>query len=43
MTFGITPTEQHTGFGYIEESENYGVARFVEKPNEAAARGLPLA
>ncbi|PCH81340.1 MAG: mannose-1-phosphate guanylyltransferase/mannose-6-phosphate isomerase [Hyphomicrobiales bacterium] len=41
-TFGISPTEPATGFGYIEagEKESTGahkVTRFTEKPNEATA------
>lgn len=44
-TFGITPTEPATGFGYIEAgtAETTGanaVARFVEKPNEDRAREM---
>jgi mannose-1-phosphate guanylyltransferase/mannose-6-phosphate isomerase len=44
VTFGITPTEAHTGYGYIERGETLehmlsasDVARFVEKPNTEAA------
>ncbi len=40
VTFGITPDEPATGFGYIERGvaletgeHTYAVARFVEKPN----------
>lgn len=38
VTFGITPTEPATGYGYIETGETLDtgartVARFVEKPN----------
>lgn len=45
VTFGITPTEPATGFGYIEAgaSDNHGVfevSRFIEKPN--AERALAL-
>lgn len=41
-TFGITPTEPATGFGYIEAGEKessgaFAVARFVEKPNAKRA------
>lgn len=41
-TFGITPTEPATGFGYIEAGEPLGsgankVKRFVEKPDQARA------
>lgn len=44
-TFGITPTEPATGFGYIEggEAEESGalaIKRFVEKPKEEAAREM---
>jgi mannose-1-phosphate guanylyltransferase len=46
VTLGITPTEPHTGYGYIERSEEIGsaeglqaykVARFVEKPSHQKA------
>lgn len=41
VTFGIEPTHPHTGYGYIERGEAlegaYRVARFVEKPDAAAA------
>ncbi|MCM2475924.1 mannose-1-phosphate guanylyltransferase/mannose-6-phosphate isomerase [Rhizobium sp. CG5] len=38
VTFGITPTEPATGYGYIEMGKNltggaYTVSRFVEKPD----------
>ena len=39
VTFGITPDEPATGFGYIERgaaleaADGYSVTRFVEKPN----------
>jgi mannose-1-phosphate guanylyltransferase len=37
VTFGIVPTEPHTGYGYIEVGEPlydaYSVASFQEKPN----------
>ena len=38
VTFGIAPTEAHTGYGYILKGEAlqanaYNVASFVEKPN----------
>lgn len=44
-TFGITPTEPATGFGYIEagEKQSHGahkVSRFVEKPDAARAQEL---
>lgn len=45
VTFGITPNEPATGFGYIErgtplneQSNSYTVARFVEKPSVEKAR-----
>lgn len=42
VTFGITPTEPETGFGYIRAGEplaqgGYRVARFVEKPDALTA------
>jgi len=45
VTFGITPNEPATGFGYIEagEEENYStniVNRFVEKPDLANAKKM---
>ena len=48
VTFGITPASPETGFGYIEQGEalSYGgfrVARFVEKPDTAAAKYTPPA
>lgn len=44
VTFGITPTSAHTGYGYIEQGEavgegGYAVKRFVEKPDAATAAG----
>ena len=44
-TFGITPTEPATGFGYIEAGEKepsgaHHVARFTEKPKEERAREM---
>lgn len=41
-TFGVTPRSPHTGYGYIRRGEPrrggaYAVARFVEKPDAAAA------
>jgi mannose-1-phosphate guanylyltransferase len=38
VTFGIRPNAPETGFGYIE-AEGNKVLRFVEKPDEATARG----
>ncbi|QSF48705.1 MULTISPECIES: mannose-1-phosphate guanylyltransferase/mannose-6-phosphate isomerase [unclassified Thermosynechococcus] len=43
VTFGITPTSPHTGYGYIRrgealsEAHTYRVAEFVEKPDLATA------
>ncbi len=45
VTFGIVPTEAHTGYGYIQAGENTDeqglgkhVAQFVEKPDLATAQ-----
>jgi mannose-1-phosphate guanylyltransferase/mannose-6-phosphate isomerase len=43
VTFGITPSEPHTGYGYIRIADELGegVAKlhsFVEKPNQPTAR-----
>lgn len=45
VTFGITPDEPATGFGYIERGDTlesveraFTVARFVEKPDQETAR-----
>ncbi len=46
VTFGVTPTEPETGFGYIEAeatrsvSEPAKIARFIEKPDHEAAEVL---
>ncbi len=45
VTFGITPTEPDSGFGYIEAGEALGedvyrVLSFIEKPDLPAARRL---
>ncbi len=47
VTFGIQPTEPHTGYGYIERGVAldgldgvYAVDRFVEKPDADTARSL---
>ncbi len=45
VTFGITPTEPATGYGYIECGEELTagtnrVARFVEKPDRANAEAM---
>ncbi|MCC5853642.1 MAG: mannose-1-phosphate guanylyltransferase/mannose-6-phosphate isomerase [Alkalimonas sp.] len=46
VTFGITPTQPETGYGYIQQGSalshgGFKVARFVEKPNaERAAQYL---
>ena len=42
VTFGITPTQPDSGFGYLEISEAAGdvpvkIEKFVEKPSVAAA------
>ncbi len=41
VTFGITPTTPHTGYGYIKRGQalthGFTVETFVEKPDEAAA------
>ena len=42
ITFGITPSEPATGYGYIEMQDGHGevrtVRRFVEKPDEDTAK-----
>lgn len=42
VTFGIVPTEAHTGYGYIKAGEasgdGFAVADFVEKPNAETAQ-----
>jgi mannose-1-phosphate guanylyltransferase len=45
ITFGITPTEPATGYGYIEAGESLAngahvVKRFVEKPDRASAQTM---
>jgi mannose-1-phosphate guanylyltransferase/mannose-6-phosphate isomerase len=47
VTFGMKPTAPETGYGYIERGEPltdapgaYRVARFIEKPNAAAAAAM---
>ncbi|MDR6755514.1 mannose-1-phosphate guanylyltransferase [Mycoplana sp. BE70] len=45
VTFGITPVEPATGYGYIEAGEELGggafaVKRFIEKPNREKAEAL---
>ena len=46
VTFGIVPTAPETGYGYIESAEPLQacqavpIARFVEKPDRAAAEGF---
>ena len=43
VTFGIVPTQAHTGYGYIKrgnkvsDSSGYGVNAFVEKPDSNTA------
>ena len=46
VTFGITPTHPATGYGYVQLGKSvegfdtaHHTARFVEKPDEATARG----
>ncbi|PCJ37027.1 MAG: mannose-1-phosphate guanylyltransferase/mannose-6-phosphate isomerase [Moraxellaceae bacterium] len=43
VTFGIVPTEAHTGYGYIRRgnsvSDGFEVKEFVEKPDATAAQG----
>ncbi|MDO6539757.1 mannose-1-phosphate guanylyltransferase/mannose-6-phosphate isomerase [Alteromonas stellipolaris] len=43
VTFGIVPTEPHTGYGYIKAgeklTEGFGVEKFVEKPDLETAQG----
>ena len=42
VTFGIVPTQAHTGYGYIEadavDGDAVDVASFVEKPDQATAQ-----
>jgi mannose-1-phosphate guanylyltransferase len=42
VTFGIVPTEAHTGYGYIKkgrvERSGYKVDKFVEKPSDSVAK-----
>lgn len=44
VTFGIVPTQAHTGYGYIKrgdpvkKNESYKVNAFVEKPNKETAK-----
>jgi mannose-1-phosphate guanylyltransferase/mannose-6-phosphate isomerase len=45
VTFGITPTEPNTGYGYIRRGDSlsgdaYAVAAFVEKPDAERAAGF---
>jgi len=44
VTFGITPTNPATGYGYIErgagDAPPYPVLQFIEKPNHETARAL---
>lgn len=43
VTFGVVPTTPHTGYGYIRAGDSQGdcaeVSEFVEKPDEATAKG----
>lgn len=38
VTFGIHPTEPHTGYGYIHHDNNHNVYEFIEKPPLALAK-----
>lgn len=43
VTFGIVPTEAHTGYGYIKagskiDNAGFNVAEFVEKPDKVTAQ-----
>ncbi|MBR35842.1 MAG: hypothetical protein CML62_02905, partial [Rhodobacteraceae bacterium] len=48
VTFGVSPTNPETGFGYIEASENINyetvkgskIKRFIEKPDLEKAKKL---
>jgi mannose-1-phosphate guanylyltransferase/mannose-6-phosphate isomerase len=45
VTFGVTPTYAHTGYGYIRRSKAFGegvfaIEEFIEKPNEKDATAL---
>ncbi|RMG57889.1 MAG: mannose-1-phosphate guanylyltransferase/mannose-6-phosphate isomerase [Gammaproteobacteria bacterium] len=45
VTFGVVPDQAHTGYGYIRTGQAHAdgsleVERFVEKPDEATARGF---
>jgi len=45
LTFGITPTTPHTGYGYIEGGDELAggilkATRFLEKPNESLAQSF---
>jgi mannose-1-phosphate guanylyltransferase/mannose-6-phosphate isomerase len=44
VTFGITPTQPETGYGYIQRSEvltgGFRIKRFVEKPDRSTAEAL---
>jgi mannose-1-phosphate guanylyltransferase/mannose-6-phosphate isomerase len=37
VTFGITPVNPETGYGYIKKGEGHRVASFVEKPDRETA------
>lgn len=39
VTFGITPTEVNTGYGYIKRGEGFTIERFIEKPDRVTAEG----
>ncbi|WP_133013294.1 mannose-1-phosphate guanylyltransferase/mannose-6-phosphate isomerase [Marinomonas flavescens] len=38
VTFGVQPTRPETGYGYIRAGDDFAVAEFVEKPDEATAQ-----
>ena len=42
VTFGIVPTEPHTGYGYIKRGDKrdgaFSVEKFVEKPSSDLAK-----
>ena len=45
VTFGVKPTEAHTGYGYIKVGQKIGICsneinRFIEKPNKEKAELL---
>lgn len=38
VTFGIVPDKAHTGYGYIQQGQNFSVKQFVEKPDIETAK-----